>query len=40
MPFLSACSNVSAQCTNVYAATLLVVTRVIGVGFAAAKRYC
>ena len=40
IPFASHCAIVSAQCTSVYAATLLVVTRVIGSGFAAAARYC
>src|SRR5260221_9151478 len=40
MPLASHSAMVSAQCTSVYAATLLVVTRVIGVGLAAAARYC
>src|SRR5439155_17612098 len=40
MPLASHSAIVSAQCTRVYAATLLVVTRVMGVGFAAASRYC
>src|SRR5438477_3843832 len=40
MPFASHWAMVSAQCTSVYAATLFVVTRVIGSGFAAASRYC
>src|SRR5204863_5500325 len=39
IPFASHSSIDSAQCTSVYAATLFVVTRVIGSGSAAAARY-
>src|ERR1700722_15137002 len=39
IPLASACSIESAQCTSVYAATLLVVTSVSGVGFLAPSRY-